>query len=207
MEGKAALLQQFVGLSAFPLVLSSRDPETIVRTVEQFAQGFGAIQLEDIESPACFEVERCLVERLEMPILHDDQHGTAVAVLAAALTASARAGFELHSARIGVVGLGAAGTAIARMLGAVTSKAILGFDPNPDGQARLRLLGGEPQADLRALMASADLVVAVTGRKGLIPANLIRRGQGIFASAIPIPRSIRRRRWRQVRPSRRTAAP
>ena len=75
MEGKAALLHQFVGLSAFPLVLSSRDPEVIVRTVEEVANGFGAIQLEDIESPACFEVERRLVESLEMPVLHDDQHG------------------------------------------------------------------------------------------------------------------------------------
>ena len=125
MEGKAALLHQFVGLSAFPLVLASRDPETIVRTVEQFAQGFGAIQLEDIESPACFEVERCLVERLEMPVLHDDQHGTAVAVLAAALNASARAGLDLAESRIGVIGLGAAGTAIARMLGAVSAKQVL----------------------------------------------------------------------------------
>jgi malate dehydrogenase (oxaloacetate-decarboxylating) len=187
MEGKAALLHQFVGLSAFPLVLKSRDAETIVRTVEQFAQGFGAIQLEDIESPVCFEVERRLVESLEMPILHDDQHGTAVAVLAAALNATSRAGVDLARTRIGVVGLGAAGTAIARMLGAVNSRPILGFDPNPDGMERLRALGGEPAADLAALMASADLVVAVTGRKGLIPASLVRRGQGIFALTNPDP--------------------
>jgi malate dehydrogenase (oxaloacetate-decarboxylating) len=187
MEGKAALLHQFVGLSAFPLVLSSRDPETIVRTVEQVAQGFGAIQLEDIESPACFEVERRLVESLEMPVLHDDQHGTAVAVLAAALNASSRAGLDLGSANVGVIGLGAAGTAISRMLGTVSRKPVLGFDPNPEGQARLRALGGEPVADLQALMAVADLVVAVTGRKGLIPASLVRRGQGIFALTNPDP--------------------
>jgi malate dehydrogenase (oxaloacetate-decarboxylating) len=187
MEGKAALLHQFVGLSAFPLVLSSRDPETIVRTVEQVAQGFGAIQLEDIESPACFEVERRLVESLEMPVLHDDQHGTAVAVLAAALNASSRVGLDLSTARIGVIGLGAAGTAIARMLGTVSSKPVMGFDPNPDGLARLRALGGEPMVDLQTLMAAADLVVAVTGRKGLIPASLVRRGQGIFALTNPDP--------------------
>ena len=187
MEGKAALLHQFVGLSAFPLVLSSRDPETIVRTVQQVAQGFGAIQLEDIESPACFEVERRLVESLEMPVLHDDQHGTAVAVLAAALNASSRVGLDLSTARIGVIGLGAAGTAIARMLGTVSSKPVMGFDPNPDGLARLRALGGEPMVDLQTLMAAADLVVAVTGRKGLIPASLVRRGQGIFALTNPDP--------------------
>ena len=84
MEGKAALLHQFVGLSAWPLVLDTRDPDEIVATVLHLAQGFGAIQLEDIESPVCFEVERRLVEALEMPVLHDDQHGTAVATLAAA---------------------------------------------------------------------------------------------------------------------------
>jgi malate dehydrogenase (oxaloacetate-decarboxylating) len=187
MEGKAALLHQFVGLSAFPLVLTARDADTIVRTVQQLAQGFGAIQLEDIESPVCFEVERRLVESLEMPVLHDDQHGTAVAVLAAALSASARAGLDLATARVGVVGLGAAGTAIARMLAAVSTKSVVGFDPNPDGQARLRELGGEPVADLAALMAASDLVVAVTGRKGLIPASLVRRGQGIFALTNPDP--------------------
>lgn len=187
MEGKAALLHQFVGLSAFPLVLSSRDPDTIVRTVEEVSQGFGAIQLEDIESPACFEVERRLVDSLEMPVLHDDQHGTAVAVLAAALNASSRAGLDLATSRIGVIGLGAAGTAIARMLSTISSQQIVGFDPNPDGQARLRSLGGEPLPDLPAVLAAADLVVAVTGRRGLIPANLVRRGQGIFALTNPDP--------------------
>ncbi len=187
MEGKAALLHQFAGLSAFPLVLSARDPDTIVKTVEQLAQGFGAIQLEDIESPACFEVERRLVESLEMPVLHDDQHGTAVAVLAAALNAAARAGLDLASARIGVIGLGAAGTAIARMLGAVTSEPIVGFDPNREAHARLRALGGEPAADLAALMAEADLVIAATGHAGILPATLVRRGQGIFALTNPVP--------------------
>jgi malate dehydrogenase (oxaloacetate-decarboxylating) len=92
MEGKAALLDQFAGLSAWPLVLDTRDPDEIVETVVHLAQGFGAIQLEDIESPVCFEVERRLVERLEMPVLHDDQHGTAVATLAAATNAMRRAG-------------------------------------------------------------------------------------------------------------------
>lgn len=187
MEGKAALLHQFVGLSAFPLVLAARDADTIVRTVEQVAQGFGAIQLEDIESPVCFEVEQRLVESLAMPVLHDDQHGTAVAVLAAALVASARAGIDLAATRVGVIGLGAAGTAIARMLGAVSTKPVLGFDPNPDGLARLEALGGVPARDLNTLMAEADLVVAVTGRANLIPAGLVRRGQGILALTNPDP--------------------
>jgi malate dehydrogenase (oxaloacetate-decarboxylating) len=99
MEGKAALLHQFVGLSAFPLVLDTRDPDEIVATTLHVAKGFGAIQLEDIESPVCFEVERRLVEALEMPVLHDDQHGTAVATLAAATVAMQRAGLDLARAR------------------------------------------------------------------------------------------------------------
>lgn len=187
MEGKAALLHQFVGLSAFPLVLQSRDADVIVQTVMQVAQGFGAIQLEDIESPVCFEVERRLVEQLQMPVLHDDQHGTAVAVLAAALNATHRAGHDLADSHIGVIGLGAAGTAIARMLGEVSAKPILGFDPNPEAQARLRAAGGEPVAEVGDLMKQVDLVVAVTGRAGLIQKSMVRRGQGIFALTNPAP--------------------
>jgi len=186
MEGKAALLHQFVGLSAFPLVLQSRDPEVIVQTVLQVAQGFGAIQLEDIESPACFEVERRLVETLEMPVLHDDQHGTAVAALAAALTATRRAGLDLAELRVGVIGLGAAGTAIARMFGEVCEPPVLGSDPNPEAQERLRGLGGEPAA-LPDLMKRVDLVIAVTGRAGLITSDQIKRGQGVFALTNPAP--------------------
>ncbi|HTF32998.1 MAG TPA: malic enzyme-like NAD(P)-binding protein [Myxococcota bacterium] len=187
MEGKAALLHQFVGLSAFPLVIAARDADTIVSTVQQLAQGFGAIQLEDIESPVCFEVEKRLVESLEMPVLHDDQHGTAVAVLAAAMTATMRAGLDLSRAQVGVVGLGAAGTAIARMLGEVSLHPILGFDPNPQAQARLRAVGGEPVSDMAELMARSDLVVAVTGRANLLTRSMIRRGQGIFALTNPQP--------------------
>lgn len=187
MEGKAALLNQFVGISALPIILKSRDPDTIVRTVEEFAQGFGAIQLEDIESPVCFEVEERLVASLDMPVLHDDQHGTAVAALAASEKAMSRAGLELATARVGVIGLGAAGTAIARMLQDVTEQDVIGFDPNEVAQARLIEAGGEIMPDLESLMREADLVVAVSGRAGLIDASLVRRGQGILALTNPAP--------------------
>ncbi len=187
MEGKAALLHQFVGLSAFPLVLDTRDADEIVETVTRVASGFAAIQLEDIESPACFEVERRLESALQMPVLHDDQHGTAVAVLAAATVAMERAGLDLASARVGVIGLGAAGTAIARMLGEVVTHPVMGCDPTPEAQARLRAVGGEPVAELPELMRSADLVVAVTGRSNLIRPEWVRRGQGILALTNPDP--------------------
>jgi malate dehydrogenase (oxaloacetate-decarboxylating) len=187
MEGKAALLHQFVGLSAFPIVLDTRDADAIVETVLRIAPGFGAIQLEDIESPVCFDVERRLVESLEMPVLHDDQHGTAVAALAATENAMTRAGLRIGEARVGVLGLGAAGTAIARMLGAATRRPVLGFDPTPAARERLAALGGTLVASQAELMASADVVIATSGRAGLIPASQLRKGQGILALTNPEP--------------------
>lgn len=187
MEGKAALLHQFVGLSAFPIVLDTRVPGEIVETVLRIAPGFGAIQLEDIESPACFEVESRLVEALEMPVLHDDQHGTAVAVLAAAENAMRRAGLHLEGARVGVLGLGAAGSAIARMLELATHHPVLGFDPSPAARERLSQLGGIPVESQAELMARAEVVVATTGRAGILPPSQVRKGQGIFALTNPDP--------------------
>ena len=187
MEGKAALLSQFVGISALPIILKSRDPDVIVRTVEEFAGGFAAIQLEDIESPVCFDVEDRLVESLDMPVLHDDQHGTAVAALAAAEKAMLRAGLDFEQARVGVIGLGAAGTAIARMVQDVTHHAVLGFDPNPEAQARLAAAGGDIADDLDQLMGEADLVIAVSGQPRLIRKETVRKGQGILALTNPQP--------------------
>ena len=187
MEGKAALLHQFSGLSGFPILVDSRDPDEIADTVLRIAPGFGAIQLEDIESPACFEVERRLVAELDMPVLHDDQHGTAVAVLAAATNAMKRAGFDIERSRVGVLGLGAAGTAIACMLQAVTGTPVLGYDPAPEAQQRLRDCGGEPVTDMDELMERADLLVAVTGRADMIDPASVRKGQGILALTNPRP--------------------
>jgi malate dehydrogenase (oxaloacetate-decarboxylating) len=187
MEGKAALLHQFIGISAWPIVLSERDPDAIVETVKRFAHGFGAIQLEDIESPACFHVEERLVAELEMPVLHDDQHGTAVAALAATTNAMTRAKLDLAKARVGVLGLGAAGTAIARMIQGASEQPVLGFDPSPGAQERLRKSGGEGVADLETLMLRADVVIAVSGKAGLIRPEQVRKGQGILALTNPHP--------------------
>jgi malate dehydrogenase (oxaloacetate-decarboxylating) len=187
MEGKAALLHQFIGISAWPIVLNERDPDVIVDTVKCFAGGFGAIQLEDIESPACFHVEERLVAELEMPVLHDDQHGTAVAALAAVTNAMARASLDLARARVGVLGLGAAGTAIARMIQGASERPVLGYDPSPGAQERLRKLGGEVVASLDDLMKQADVVIAVSGRAGLIRPEQVRKGQGILALTNPHP--------------------
>jgi malate dehydrogenase (oxaloacetate-decarboxylating) len=187
MEGKAALLHQFIGISAWPIVLAERDPDAIVETVKRFAGGFGAIQLEDIESPACFHVEERLVAELQMPVLHDDQHGTAVAALAAVTNAMSRAKLDLSRARVGVLGLGAAGTAIARMIQGASERPVLGYDPSPGAQARLQKLGGEVVASLDELMRLADVVIAVSGRAGLIRPEQVRKGQGILALTNPHP--------------------
>ena len=123
MEGKAALLQQFVGISAWPIVLDERDPDAIVETVKRFAAGFGAIQLEDIESPACFHVEARLVDgardagAARRPARHRGRGARRRE------NAMARAGLDLAKARVGVLGLGAAGTAIARMIQGATRAA------------------------------------------------------------------------------------
>jgi malate dehydrogenase (oxaloacetate-decarboxylating) len=155
--------------------------------VKRFAGGFGAIQLEDIESPACFHVEERLVAELQMPVLHDDQHGTAVAALAAVTNAMSRAKLDLSRARVGVLGLGAAGTAIARMIQGASERPVLGFDPSAGAQERLRKLGGEVVASLDELMRLADVVIAVSGRAGLIRPEQIRKGQGILALTNPHP--------------------
>ncbi len=187
MEGKAALLQQFMDISAWPIVLNLREPRAMVDAVKAFAHGFGAIQLEDIESPACFDVEAMLIEELDMPVLHDDQHGTGVAALAAIGNATARAGMKLEEVQIGVLGLGAAGTAIAKMLQQATKHPVMGYDPNPDAILRLTQSGGQAAASQDELMAQCDLIVAVSGRQGLIKPESVRKGQGILALTNPNP--------------------
>ena len=116
MEGKAALLHELVGLSGVPVLVGSSDPDEIVRTVQAIAPSFGAIQLEDIAAPTCFEVEARLRDSLVMPVFHDDQQGTAAVALAAVLNACRLAGRDPSAVQIGCIGLGAAGLSIATLL-------------------------------------------------------------------------------------------
>ena len=116
MEGKAALFREFAGLDAVPIVLDTTDPDEIVRVVEQIAPSFGGINLEDISAPRCFEIEDRLRDRLRIPVFHDDQHGTAVVVLAALRNAATVTGRELSDLRVVVSGAGAAGVACTKML-------------------------------------------------------------------------------------------
>ena len=115
MEGKAVLFKEFAGVDAFPICLATKDPDEIVRTVEAIAPAFGGINLEDISAPRCFEVERRLRESLDIPVFHDDQHGTAIVVLAALLNALRVVDKRLDEVRIVITGCGAAGMAVTRI--------------------------------------------------------------------------------------------
>src|SRR6188768_368751 len=116
MEGKAVLFKEFGGVDAFPICLSTKDPEQIILTVINIAPGFGGINLEDISAPRCFEIEERLKAVLDIPVFHDDQHGTAVVTLAALMNAAKLTGKELKDLHVLIVGLGAAGIAVAKIL-------------------------------------------------------------------------------------------
>jgi malate dehydrogenase (oxaloacetate-decarboxylating) len=186
MEGKAALFEQLAGISAVPILLEPGPVEAIVETVARIAPTFGAIQLEDVAAPTCFEIERMLVERLDRPVLHDDQHGTAVVALAAVLTATRRQGVDLDRCVVGQIGLGAAGTGVARLLQHRGVRHLVGTDRREDAEARFQALGGEVM-DLAGVMERADVVIATTGVRGLIPPELVRSGQLILALTNPDP--------------------
>src|SRR3954466_15496800 len=116
MEGKAVLFKEFGNVDAFPISLDTKDPDEIVAIVKAFAPTFGGINLEDIASPRCFEIENRLVEELDIPVFHDDQHGTAIVVLAALLNACRLTGRRIEELSVAMIGAGAAGVAVARLL-------------------------------------------------------------------------------------------
>jgi malate dehydrogenase (oxaloacetate-decarboxylating) len=130
MEGKAALFKRFAGVDAWPVCLDTQDTEEIIRTVQILAPGYGGINLEDIAAPRCFEIESRLRELLDIPVFHDDQHGTAVVVLGALRNALRVVGKELSACRIVVCGVGAAGTAIIRLLESTKPGDVLAVDVN-----------------------------------------------------------------------------
>jgi malate dehydrogenase (oxaloacetate-decarboxylating) len=186
MEGKAMLMESLVGLSGMPILLDTKDPDQIVETVAAIAPTFAAIQLEDISSPRCFEIEERLQNKLDIPVMHDDQHGTAVVVTAALTVAARTTGTYLSKASIGQIGLGAAGFAIAKMLMRLTGNKVLGADLSEEALNRLEESGGK-RSDLREIMATCDIVIATTGAADLIKPDMVRPGQTILALSNPIP--------------------
>jgi malate dehydrogenase (oxaloacetate-decarboxylating) len=128
MEGKAMLFKEFAGVDAFPICLDTKDPDEIVAIVKAMAPTFGGINLEDISAPRCFEIEDRLIDELDIPVFHDDQHGTAVVVMAALLNAVKLTGRRIEDLRVLVVGLGAAGVAVTKILNAAGVTEIIGCD-------------------------------------------------------------------------------
>ncbi|RJP47974.1 MAG: NAD-dependent malic enzyme [Anaerolineaceae bacterium] len=184
MEGKAMLMETLVGLSGIPILLNTKDPDEIVRTVAAIAPTFAAIQLEDISAPRCFEIEERLQSMLDIPVMHDDQHGTAVVAAAALMVATRQTGTDLNKAVVGQIGLGAAGHAIGRMLMRLTGNAVRGADLNPDALARFESAGGV-KSSLNEIMETCGIVIATTGAPNLIKPEMVRKGQIILALSNP----------------------
>ncbi|MBM3124123.1 MAG: NAD-dependent malic enzyme [Chloroflexi bacterium] len=186
MEGKAMLMETLVGLSGVPILLNTKDPQEIVHAVAAIAPGFAAIQLEDISAPRCFEIEERLQARLDIPVMHDDQHGTAVVCTAALMGAARVSGTDLNQAVIGQIGLGAAGHAIGRMLMSLTGKPVYGADLSQEALLRFEKSGGR-KSNLEEIMRTCDIVIATTGAPNLIQPAMVRKGQIILALSNPNP--------------------
>jgi malate dehydrogenase (oxaloacetate-decarboxylating) len=183
MEGKCALFKAYGDLDAIPIVLDTKDPDEIVETLVRLRPTFGAVNLEDISSPRCFEIERRVIEALDCPVMHDDQHGTAIVVLAALMGATKALDRDMASLRVVISGVGAAGVACANILlsagisditvldtrgilhpgrdGLTSVKAELAERTNPDG-----LTGGMMEA-----LKGADMFLGVSG--GVVPEDLV----------------------------------
>ena len=202
MEGKAMLFKEFAGIDAYPICLRTQDPEEIINTVANLSVGFGGINLEDISAPRCFEIEQRLQERLDIPVFHDDQHGTAVVVLAALLNASRLSGRPLAGLRIVILGAGAAGTAIAVMLQNAGVKDIIVCDRHGiiNGRSRTDLNDAKKQlaaatnprglsGKVEVALRKANVLIGVSG-PGLIAAKSLRLMAAkpmVFALANPVP--------------------
>ena len=166
MEGKAALFKRFGNIDAWPICLDTQDPDEIVRIVKGISPGFGGINLEDISAPRCFEIERRLRAELDIPVFHDDQHGTAIVVLAALTNALRCVGKAIATARLVVSGGGAAGTAIVTLLLAAGARNVLVYDVegilSPD-DARLGPSKRELAAQTNPACVTGDLHDALRG--------------------------------------------
>src|SRR5215210_2713476 len=201
MEGKAMLFKEFGGVDAFPICLDTKDTDEIVETVKRIAPAFGAINLEDISAPRCFEIEERLKEELEIPVFHDDQHATAVVVLAALINSLKIIGKEMKDLKVVVNGVGASGVACAKIMMAAGVKNIIGCDKmgivhrnreglntskewfaghtNPEGR-----LGGLAEA-----VRGADLFLGLSAPKSLTIEHLesMAKDPIVFAMANPEP--------------------
>jgi malate dehydrogenase (oxaloacetate-decarboxylating) len=204
MEGKAALFKRFAGIDAWPICLDTQDTEEIIRTVKAIAPGFAGINLEDISAPRCFEIERRLREQLDIPVFHDDQHGTAIVVLAALTNALRVVGKDIGDVRIVGSGAGAAGTAILRLLREAGAKDLtvadyrgvvhLGRDDLGEPGSDLRWVAentnpGGYTGTLKEALAGADVFIGVSAPNILTGEDIATMAPNaiVFALANPDP--------------------
>jgi malate dehydrogenase (oxaloacetate-decarboxylating) len=201
MEGKAALFKRFADVDAWPVCLDTQDVDEIVRTVQIIAPVYGGINLEDISAPRCFEIEARLRELLDIPVFHDDQHGTAIVVLAALTNALKLVKKDLADARIVLSGVGAAGTAVAKLLVAKGAKHIIGFDKdglvaesNGDSDPMrhwfiANCAPGDFRGDIHEALKDADVFIGVSAPNVLTEADIksMAKGSIVFALANPDP--------------------
>src|SRR5690606_29078299 len=201
MEGKAALFKQFAGVDAWPVCLDTKDTEEIISVVKALAPGYGGVNLEDISAPRCFEIEARLREELDIPVFHDDQHGTAIVVLAALVNALKVVGKSVEDVRIVISGVGAAGSAIIRLLRAQGARQIIGFDRK--GALHEGLRNGDATRDwiidhtnpegftgsLQEGLRGADVFIGVSAGNILTGEDVATMNDGaiVFALANPTP--------------------
>jgi malate dehydrogenase (oxaloacetate-decarboxylating) len=209
MEGKACLFKEFAGVDAFPVCLDTRDPDEIVQAVKLIAPGFGGINLEDISAPRCFEIEERLKGELDIPVFHDDQHGTAVVVMAALLNAVKLTDRRLEDLRVLVIGLGAAGIAVTKIMREAGVRHIVGADSrgalhtqrsdyldgsmNPVKRWFAQVTNPECRSGAPAdVIEGADLLIGVSGARALPAQALERMNEDamVFAMANPNPEVI-----------------
>jgi hypothetical protein len=200
MEGKALLLKHFANVDSVPIVLDVHEPDEIIKTVKAIAPSFGAINLEDIAAPKCFEIEERLKEELDIPVFHDDQHGTAIVVLAGLINAAKLTNRKLTDCKITVVGAGAAGTAIIKLLNLYGIKNILAVDSrgiinknrtdlNTEKTILLDYINSSQSGSLQDALSGSDIFIGVS-RAGLLTSELVKtmaKDPIIFALANPTP--------------------
>ena len=201
MEGKCAIFKEMAGVDAFPIVLDTQDPEEIVRTIKAIAPGFGGINLEDFAAPHCFYIENRLKAELTIPVMHDDQHGTAIVVLAGLINASKVVKKKMETLKVVVVGAGAAGRAITLLLMKAGIKDVIVTDSKGalvtgrqalDGYKRELAQMTNPrglQGDVLNVAVGADVIIGVSGPGTIARAHIEVMAEKpiVFALANPIP--------------------
>jgi malate dehydrogenase (oxaloacetate-decarboxylating) len=201
MEGKAMLFKEFAGVDAFPLCLNTTDTEEIIKIVKAIEPTFGGINLEDISAPRCFEIERRLKEEMNIPVFHDDQHGTAVVMTAAIINALKVVDKKAEDLKVVVSGVGAAGTACTKMMLALGIKNIIGFDRTGalyEGRENLNDAKKEYaavtnpnkiQGSIKEIIEGADLFVGVSGPNVIVSEDVEKMADGaiVFAMSNPTP--------------------